>query len=172
MSRRFRYFLRKCRGREAPALAVDWHRIAWAFAGGGIGILALAWLGHITATPLLIAPFGATSVLIFGAPESPLAQPRAVVGGHLVATAVALAVHGCVGGVWWGPALAFALGLGAMIATRTTHPPAGADVLLVFAAPREWTFLFFPVGLGAVLLVAIALVVNNLSLRRRYPLWW
>jgi CBS-domain-containing membrane protein len=140
--------------------------------GGGIAIAILALLGAGLGVTLLLGSFGASCVLLFGYPEAPFAQPANVIGGHLICTAIGLAVlHGC-GAHAWSLALAVGLSLAAMMATRTTHPPAGSNPVIVFLAQPAWSFIVFPVLSGAVLLVLVALVYNNVVRKERYPTYW
>jgi len=100
-------------------------------AGGFLAILALASARAGLGANVLIAPFGASCVLVFAIPQSPLAQPRNVIGGHMISTAAGLLVFYLLGQT----PLAFALGVGlavtAMLLTGTVHPPAGADPIVV-----------------------------------------
>lgn len=137
--------------------------IAFAALGAflAVGALALAtahgpWL-------LLIAPFGASCALLFGAPGSPLAQPSAVIGGHAIATATALALHAILPETWWAEALAVAAAIAVMMRLRVLHPPGGADPLVVFAVHAKLAFLFAPVILGASALVAMATAYHRFS---------
>lgn len=137
------------------------------------GLLAIAIAGGLSVyagTPMLIAPFGASCVLLFSLPASPLSQPANVVGGHVLATAVALALHTVLPGEWWAAALAVGVAISLMAALRVTHPPAGADPLLVFAAAHpEWSYLVMPVLAGSVSLVAIASLYHRAT-GTTYPL--
>ena len=151
-------------------IAID--QVLWAFIGGCLGVLMLAWLTRITGNPFLIAPFGATCVLLFAVPESPLAQPRAVIGGHVLASLIATALLLVAGEAWWAPPLGVGLAIGAMALTQTTHPPAGADPLLILLLPGTSTSLLLPIIAGSVSLVVLALIVNNLPRGRRYPSFW
>ncbi|MBS7539033.1 HPP family protein [Ancylobacter lacus] len=120
--------------------------------------------------PLLIAPFGASCVLLFSVPNSPLSQPANVIGGHVLATAVALALHTVLPAEWWATAIAVGAAIAAMAIARVTHPPAGADPILVFAiAQPQWSFLLVPVLAGAVVLVVVASVYHRLT-GTQYPL--
>jgi CBS-domain-containing membrane protein len=171
--RRARLVVRKMKAKRAPRRPIRADHIAWSFIGGCLGILLLAWLTKVTGNPFLIAPFGATCVLLFAAPESPLAQPRAVIGGHLLAAVIATALLLAAGGAWWAPPLGVGLTIGAMALTHTTHPPAGADPLLILLLPGQSApALFLPIVGGAVCLVLLALVFNNLARGRRYPTFW
>jgi len=140
--------------------------------GGAIAIAVLALLGAGLGVTLLLGSFGASCVLLFGYPEAPFAQPANVIGGHLICTSIGLALlYGC-GAHAWSLALAVGLSLAAMMATRTTHPPAGSNPVIVFLAQPAWSFIFFPVLSGAVLLVLVALVYNNVVRKERYPTYW
>jgi len=138
-----------------------WRVTLLAGLGGLLAIGCVAALSNYMHTPLLIAPFGASCVLLFAAPNSPLSQPAHVVGGHVVATAVGLVLHAFLPNEWWAVALAVGLAIALMGALRVTHPPAGANPLLVFTLSPGWDFLFMPVLAGACALVAIAVLFHR-----------
>lgn len=140
--------------------------------GGGIAIAMLVSLGAGLGVTLLLGSFGASCVLLFGYPEAVFAQPANVIGGHLICTAIGLALLDVCGAHAWSLALAVGLSLVAMMATRTTHPPAGSNPVIVFLAQPAWSFIVFPVLSGAVLLVLVALVYNNVVRKERYPTYW
>lgn len=143
------------------------------FAGGMLSISILAFLAGFYRVPLITAPFGATCVLLYALPESPLAQPRSVIGGHLLSTFIGLAVFQLLGPGFWEMELAVGLTIGLMQFTRTVHAPAGADPIVVFlAGGLSWSFLFTPVFIGSVALVAIAYVVNNTGTAKKWPKYW
>ncbi|MCW5713077.1 MAG: HPP family protein [Bauldia sp.] len=144
-------------------------RASMAGLGAGIGLALAGGLGTITGQPLVMAPFGATAVLLFAVPGSPLSQPANVVGGHVVATAIALLLRSVLPGEWWAAAIAVGVVVGVLAAIRLTHPPAGADPLVVFAADPDLTFLIAPVLVGAALLVAVATLFHRFS-GSLYPL--
>ncbi len=140
--------------------------------GAVIAIAITGWLSLLSGTPWIMASFGASCVLGFGVPDSPLAQPRAIVGGHLVATAVGLTVGAIMGDGWLACALAVGLSLAAMQLTRTVHPPAGADPLIVIAAHAPAGYLLSPVLAGSLIIVLTAWCVNNMRHSRSYPRYW
>lgn len=170
--RQGRRYLLKMRGRKPRIKRACYRYIFWSWLGAFIGITATGYPAALTHSPLLIAPFGATCVLIFGAPDSPLAQPRNVIGGHCIATLISLTLLHLFGSQWWVMALAVSTSIGIMQFTSTLHPPAGATPLVVIMDKASWSFLFFPVLLGASILVACAVLFNNLARDRRYPLYW
>jgi CBS domain-containing membrane protein len=145
-----------------------------AVVGGGLGLLLTALACRMLAQPSLdsvwlIAPLGASAVLVFALPASPLAQPWSVIGGNTVAALVGIVC------VQWIPdpalagALATALAIAAMLALRCLHPPGGAVALFtVLAHAAHWRFALFPVLTNSLLLVLAGVVYNSLT-GRRYP---
>jgi len=133
----------------------------------GMGIIGL--LGYLTHEPLLIAPFGATCVLLFAVPHSPLAQPANVIGGHMLAAAVTLLLRIFLPPEWWAIALAVGLVIGLMVALRLTHPPAGATPVVVMLSDPGAIFLLFPMLTSSVLLVMIAYLVHRMPPHTVYP---
>ena len=142
------------------------------FIGAVITIGATGWLSYISGVPWLMASFGASCVLAFGVPESPLAQPRSIIGGHVVSTLVGLLVLSILGNSWWAGALAVGLALAAMQQTRTLHAPAGANPLVVLAASAPASFLVTPVLTGSIVIVVVAWCMNNIRSRGSYPKYW
>lgn len=138
-------------------------------------ILAIALTGWLTQTSGYVwqmAPFGATCVLAFGLPDSPLAQPRHIIGGHVVATAIGLLALWLIGDGWLSMAVATGLALGAMQVLRVIHPPAGANPMVVIASHATPDFLLTPVLAGSVAIVLVALLVNNVRKKNSYPRYW
>lgn len=142
------------------------------FIGAVIAIGATGWLSHMSGVPWLMASFGASCVLAFGMPDSPLAQPRSIIGGHLLSSGVGLLVLYTLGSAWWAGALAVGLALAVMQQTRTLHAPAGANPLVVLAAGASVDFLLTPVLTGSLVIVAVAWCVNNARSRGSYPRYW
>lgn len=134
-----------------------------------IGVLAIA--SFELATLLLLGSFGSTAVMVFTFPELHFSQPRSVIGGHVICTAVGLAALAWFGPAWWSLASAAALSAALMMLTRTMHPPAGSNPVIVFLATPSWSFLLLPTLLGALTMVAIALLYHRAT-RRAYPAYW
>ena len=149
-----------------------------AVAGALLGLLLTAGLSMLmlgTATlPLaLVAPMGASAVLLFCVPASPLAQPWPVIGGNTVAALVGVACAKAIGNPLLAAPLAGALAILVMFLLRCLHPPSGAVALTtVLGGPAVhaagFGFAFLPVCLNSTLIVLVALVFNNLT-GRRYP---
>lgn len=149
------------------------HRAIIAGAAGGalaIGIMEL--LSVRTMTPLMTIPFATSIVLVIGSPEAAPAQPRALVGGHLVAALVGLAVLKLTGPNEWAAALAVGLAMAAMHLTDTFHPPAGINPLLIVLNNFSWGYLGVPVACGALLLLGFAYAWNNFARGSPWPERW
>lgn len=136
----------------------------------GIGLVAI--LSDIYKLPLLLPSFGASAVLLYAACHVPMAQPRNVVGGHMISAFTGVLVYQMFGDAWWAIALGVTLAIVAMTATYTLHPPGGATAFLAVYTGQDFGFIISPVGAGALCLVIIALLVNNLSSERKYPDYW
>ena len=139
---------------------------------GSSPILTLTYLTSITSTELLMAPFGASCVLAFGVWNAPLSQPRNIIGGHLISTFIGLSIYHLFGNEYWTIALAVGMSIAIMMLTRTTHPPAGADPIVVILGAYSWSYLVTPVLVGSLVIVAFALFINNMSSKRSYPTFW
>jgi CBS-domain-containing membrane protein len=129
-----------------------------------LAISVLAYLDSLSISPgvWLMAPFGATVVLVFGVPASPLAQPKNVILGHFLTALIGVIFITYVGVQPWSLALATGLGVTTMLLTKTTHPPAGANPMLIMLTGQSWSFLFTPVLLGSCVIVVLGLVLNKL----------
>src|SRR6201993_3978639 len=147
-------------------------------AGGAIAIASMEVFSATSAFPLVAIPFATSIVTVLGSPKAEPSQPRALVGGHLVATLVGLLVVKLCGPEPWAAAVAVGLAMVAMHLTGTFHPPAGIDPLVVVVNNMSWSFLVVPVGIGALLLATFAFAWHNLVTRAAnegdtWPIqWW
>ena len=132
----------------------------------------LSYLTHELELMLLLGTFGASSLLVFAYPDSPFCQPRNVILGHLIGTAAGLVFLQFCPISWWCDALAVGTTIGLMKLTRTVHPPACSNPLIIFAIKPSWTFLLFPTLAGAALIVVVALFYHNLRREARWPKYW
>jgi CBS-domain-containing membrane protein len=141
--------------------------------GGAVAIGAMQLISDYAAFPLMLVPFATSIVLVLGTPEMEPSQPRALVGGHLLATLVGLVVVKLTGPSAWAAAGAVGIAMVAMHATRTFHPPAGIDPLIVVVYDKSWDFFLAPVAVGVGLLAAFAFAWHNLVARGSWPQrWW
>lgn len=148
------------------------HVVAGA-AGGAVAIGLMQALSDHAAFPLMFVPFATSIVLVMGTPDAEPAQPRALVGGHLVSAVVGLLTLSIAGPSPWAAALAVGAAIVAMHATRTFHPPAGIDPLLVVAQDMPVSFLIAPVAIGALTLAVFAWLWHSLVRREPWPArWW
>jgi len=144
----------------------------WGSVSGTLCILAILLLTKLAGHPLLIGSFGASAVLLFGASESPLAQPRNLLGGHLVSATVAVIIVALFGSGSLAMAAAVGLSILLMYLTRTIHPPGGATALIGVQGHAGMGFLLFPILAGVLILLAVALLTNNIVHHRQYPKNW
>ena len=137
------------------------------------GLISRAALGSGSPWPVLIPPMGASAVLLFAVPASPLAQPWSIVGGNLVAALVGVTLAMLVADPFWAAALAIGIAIALMMTFRCVHPPSGAVALTaVLGGPAirdlGYGFVLWPVLANSLLLVVAALAYNNLA-GRSYP---
>ncbi len=136
-------------------------------------IAGLTYLSSESGVFLLLGSFAASTLIVFAYPDSPFAQPRNVIFGHLIGSACGLTYTHLLPGHWWASALAVGSAIGVMKLTRTVHPPACSNPLIVFALTQApWTFLLFPTLAGAGLIVLVALFYHNLRREARWPKYW
>lgn len=127
---------------------------------------------------MLIGSFGATAVLLYAAYSAPLAQPRNVIGGHVLSAVIGVAVQKVIGNTSWIAApLAVSLAIFIMQCTGTLHPPGGATALIAVTGSAKihalgFEYVLVPVASGASIMLIIALLLNNLSPDRKYPVFW
>lgn len=126
----------------------------------GIGLLSIGQSMN-SGWQLLMAPFGATAVLLFAAPLSPFSKPLNVIGGHLITATIGLLFAEYIDFGAWTVAAATGLAITAMVITNTLHPPAGANPILIIQSQQGWIFLLEPVLLGAIGLVISAKVFEK-----------
>ncbi len=139
-----------------------WRASVLAGFGGFLIIGALALVRDATTLPLIIPPFGASCVLVFGAPASPFARPRNVICGHLIAALMGFLATSLFGFGVLGIATGVGLAIAAMMMTDTVHPPAGANPIVVALLHPDLSFLIVPVLVGATAIVASARLYNAL----------
>jgi CBS-domain-containing membrane protein len=121
--------------------------------GATVGVIILQLISTTTEIKLVVASFGATVVLIFALPESPVVKPRSIIGGYLISTSIALMVFEFIGNDPFSLGLAFGLAFGLMQLTKTLHPPAGSIPLLIMYTPPDWKFLIMPVLAGVIVIL-------------------
>lgn len=175
-------YFRKMSGVTLSPPLVRPSEVFWSWVGAFIGISAVAYL-HFNLIAesdlvMVIGSFGASAVLIYGAIKSPLAQPRNLLGGHVFSGIVGVASYQLIQPhMWLAASIAVATAIAVMHLTKTLHPPGGATALIAVIGSdkvHDLGFLYplIPAGLGALIMLAVALIVNNIPNTRRYPEFW
>lgn len=158
---------------------IDYKEQFWSFIGAFLGIGCIAYLQTtILGTEnliFLIGSFGASAVLVYGAIESPLAQPRNLLGGHIISALIGVLITKILPDIIYLQApLAVATSIIAMQITKTMHPPGGATALIAVSGGENikalgFNYILFPVTSGALILLIFALIFNNITTHRTYP---
>lgn len=167
----------RLRRMRAPAPALDpalgkVKAIAIASVGGGLGILLMLVMAEHAHFAWGLVPFATSIVLVLGAPEAPQAQPRNIVGGHLLSALCGAVFCALLGAGVAAAALGVAASIALMQATRTFHPPAGINPVVMVIANAGWSFILVPVGAGAIILVAYAWIYHRLTQGTPWPRAW
>jgi len=152
----------------------------WSFLGSVLGLCLLGLIQQYTNLAesdhvFLIGSFGASAILVYGATDSPLAQPRNMIGGHLLSAIVGVSTYKLVGHIpWLATGLSVSVALFLMQITKTLHPPGGATALIAVIGSEKikalgYLYVLTPVFAGVAILLLVALVVNNIPKNRKYP---
>lgn len=146
--------------------------LLFSFTGALLAMLLLSYISTYYGNLLIMGSFGASCVLLFAFNKSPFSQPRNVIGGHFISTFIALVILDLFGNIWWAMSLALALSIVLMLLTRTVHPPAGSNPIIVFLLTPNWDYLLFPSFFGSLILVIFAVFYINLNKKDSYPQYW
>lgn len=175
-------YFSKMKGTTKSPPMVGLAEIGWSWIGAFLGIAAVAYINFNrlgeTDLVMIIGSFGASAVLIYGAIKSPLAQPRNLIGGHIFSAIIGVACYQLLNpNMWLASSVAVATAIAFMHATKTLHPPGGATALIAVIGSEKihdlgYLYAVIPVGLGALIMLVVALLVNNLSRNRKYPEFW
>lgn len=161
------------------------HKIIWSWIGAFLGIILVSVIGKYfssigTQGLFLVGSFGASAVLVYGAPLSEFSQPRNLVGGHFFSAIVGVTIFMFFGeqSIFAAP-LAVSLAIVAMHFTRTLHPPGGTTALIAVIGEEKvhalgYFYVLSPILLSALIMLLVALFVNNMSSNpnRHYPVYW
>lgn len=168
-------------GKRGPS-RVGYSEIAWSWIGAFLGITPVALINscffYDSDLVFIVGSFGASAVLIYGAVRSPLAQPRNLVGGHILSAFIGVLSYKLFYPFpWFAAAFAVATAIALMHATGTLHPPGGATALIAVIGGENvhalgFMYVLVPVALGVAIMLFVALVVNNIAKNRRYPEYW
>ncbi len=175
-------YLSKMKGTTKSPPRASFSEIIWSWLGAFLGVAAVSYINYgileDTDLVMVIGSFGATAVLLYGAIKSPLAQPRNLMGGHIISAIIGVTCYKLFPSqLWLASSLAVATAIAIMHATKTLHPPGGATSLIAVIGSEKihslgYLYTLVPVGLGATIMLAVALLVNNIPKNRRYPDFW
>ena len=175
-------YINKMKGTTQSPPAVSFSEIIWSWIGAFLGISLVAFINYNifkgTDLVMIIGSFGATAVLIYGAIRSPLAQPRNLIGGHIISAVIGVTTYNLFNShMWLAASIAVATAIAIMHATKTLHPPGGATALIAVIGSQKihnlgYLYAIIPAGLGATIMLVVALLINNIPKSRRYPEFW
>ncbi len=175
-------YFNKMRGTTKSPPRVSLSEIGWSWIGAFFGISVVSLMNYNvleqTDLVMIIGSFGASAVLIYGAVKSPLAQPRNLIGGHVISAIIGVACYQIFSDqMWLASSVSVATAIAVMHATKTLHPPGGATALIAVIGSDKihdlgYLYAVIPVGLGASSMLIVALLVNNIPRSRKYPEYW
>ena len=175
-------YFKKMKGTTKSPPAVSFDEIVWSWIGAFLGIASVAFVNYNifkgTDLVMIIGSFGASAVLIYAAIRSPLAQPRNLIGGHIISAIIGVTAYNLLNNsMWLATAVAVATAIAAMHATKTLHPPGGATALIAVIGSQKihnlgYLYAIIPAGSGAVIMLIVALLINNIPKSRQYPEFW
>jgi CBS-domain-containing membrane protein len=175
-------YFEKMKGTSKSPPMVSLSEIIWSWIGAFFGIAAVAYINfniiEKTDLVMIIGSFGASAVLIYGAIKSPLAQPRNLLGGHIFSAVIGVTSYQLFhSNIWLAGAVAVATAIAFMHATKTLHPPGGATALIAVIGSEKihnlgYLYAIIPAGFGAIIMLIVALFINNIPRTRKYPEFW
>ena len=147
----------------------SWQEIVIDLVGSAAAVGVLALITDVTKMPLLWAPFGGTLVLIFAAQRSPFAQPINVLGGHLLAASISLVMVWLLPHNTWTLMLTVGVVIAAMRLARLTHPPAGANPIVIYLAQPTWWVVLPALAIGCLAILLLGFLIHRMT-RTEYPI--
>jgi CBS-domain-containing membrane protein len=147
--------------------------LIWSAIGGAIAIALALLLVADRNSPFLLFSLGGSTVFLFVLTETEAAQPRALLGGHIGGALIGILCYQIFGDALWVSVAAVVLTMMFMVVTRTIHPPAGANPLIMVHHHADLLSLLNPVGTGVLTLFIVAMVWSRLRPGKKYPMrWW
>jgi CBS-domain-containing membrane protein len=161
-------YFSKMKGTTKSPPAVGIPEVLWSWVGSFLGIAAVAYLNYFifdkTDLAMIIGSFGASAVLIYGAIRSPLAQPRNLIGGHVISAVIGVTAYKLFPShLWLASPIAVATSIAVMHVTKTLHPPGGATALIAVIGSQKihnlgYLYVLIPAGVGPVIMLIVALL--------------
>jgi CBS-domain-containing membrane protein len=159
-------------GQQTPPVRSDLNKIIVSSVVVGLVIAGLTYLDREIGTLLLLGTFGATTFIVFTYPDSPFAQPRNVLGAHIIGATMGLLCLQFIGPQWWSLGIAVGLTVALMKFLGVVHPPATSNSIVVFLTNPTWLFLVCPTIAGALIIVVLALFYHNMTRENNWPNYW
>ena len=146
----------------------SWKEIVFDLVGGAVVIGALALITDATHMPLLWAPFGGTAVIVFAAHKSPFSQPINVLGGHMISAVISLLLVWLLPHNVWSLMLIVGVVIAAMRFARLTHPPAGANPIVIYLTKASWFVVLPSLAVGSLAILLLGFLMHRMT-RTEYP---
>jgi CBS-domain-containing membrane protein len=146
--------------------------ILWPAIGATVAIVLALWLAGDRTSPFLLFSLGGSTVFLFALTDTDSAQPRALFGGHLGGALIGIVCYQILGDGLWVSVAAVVLTMVFMIVTRTIHPPAGANPLIMVHHHAGIFSLVQPVGVGVITLFLVAILWSRIRPGNKYPNKW
>ncbi len=150
----------------------NWGDVIWSAIGATVAIGLALWLVADDHSMLLLTSLGGSTVFLFALTDAEAAQPRALFAGHLGGALIGILCFQFFGDALWVSIVALVLTMVVMVVTRTIHPPAGANPLLMVHHHADFLALLKPVGLGVLAIFLVAMIWSRLRPGKRYPREW
>lgn len=148
-------------------------RMLWCVAGAAAALLVVLYFVDPPDSPLLLASLGGSAVFLFGLTRAPATQPRALFGGHLGGSLIGIGCYQAFGDAPWVYVAAVALTLVLLLTTRTVHPPAGADPIIMVHSHAALGALWLPVGASVLVMALVCAIWTRVGpAMARYPVKW
>lgn len=148
-------------------------RVLWVLFGAGIGLVLALAVVRPEGSTILLASLGGTALFLFGLTTSPSTQPRALFGGHLLSALIGVIAYQLLGDATWVMILAVVVTIGVLLLTKTVHPPAGANPLIMISSHAGFFDIWSHVFVGVLVLAATTYVWSRIKPSEiAYPLNW
>ncbi|MDR1965191.1 MAG: HPP family protein [Synergistaceae bacterium] len=131
------------------------------YAGIALSFGIVSFISDLRNVPLLIAPLAASACILFAVPDSPVARAKNIIFGHVISASVGVIMHGSFGSNWLSNVICVVIAVFLMDAAGVLHPPAAATSLLALTTSQGFSFVFMPVGTGALALVAASMAAKR-----------
>ncbi|MDV2682865.1 HPP family protein [Alkalihalophilus lindianensis] len=164
-------YIMKMKGEKKSIPQVEMKEGAISATGGFLAIIIISAVAVLLGFPMVLGPMGASCLLVFAAHEGPFSQPRQILGGHLISTLAALSIWDIFGRNHLTIGITLAVILLLMLGLKMVHPPAAASGMVAINTQAGWGFLL-TIMIGALLIVVLSVLYNNLFKDRQYPRQW